>query len=156
MDTDEEVSESEAAKEEPSDDESVIGHACIARASTHASNFFNNDASDNEVPAYCFMAKASREQVSPKRQKAHAKNDFSSEDDVYAKLIRIANIQQDPLEKLEKTLRKSEGLLVEEMEKNKMLTNEHSALLSTFKDLSMLHDSIAPLTSEKMRTLTLL
>ena len=91
-----------------------------------------------------FMAKASRDQVSPKRQKALDKNALSSENIVYAKLIKMANTQQDDLESLEKTLRKSEGLLVEEMEKNQcwqksmLLFYQHSRIYPYVMILSQL------------------
>ena len=51
-------------------------------------------------------------------------------------MIKIANIQQNSLENFEKTLRKSEGLLVEEMEKNQSLTEDHFTLLSQMEELS--------------------
>ena len=91
--------------------------AGIACASSPATNLFGNPSSDDESPAYCFMAKASKEKVSSKHHKVHSSDQYSSDEDDHAKLIKIANIQQNSLEKIEKTLRKSEGLLVEEMEK---------------------------------------
>ena len=99
--------------------------AGIAWASSPATNFFGNLSSDNETPAYCFMPKASKEKVSSKHHKVHSSDQYSSDEDDHAKLIKIANIQQNSLEKIEKTLRKSEGLLVEEMEKNQSLTEEY-------------------------------
>ena len=92
----------------------MAGTAC---ASSPATNFFENPSSDDESPAYCFMAKASKEKVSSKHHKVHSSDQYSSGEDDHAKLIKIANIQQNSLEKIEKTLRKSEGLLVEEMGK---------------------------------------
>jgi len=43
------------------------------------------------------------------------------------KLVKIAKSQHDKLELLEKNLRKTEGLLVEEMEKNQKLINKRDA-----------------------------
>jgi hypothetical protein len=67
---------------------------------------------------FCFMAKALKEKVPPKHHKMYASDEFFSDDDDHAKLIKIARKQQYSLEKIEKTLRKYEGLLVEEMEKS--------------------------------------
>nr|XP_020172658.1 micronuclear linker histone polyprotein-like [Aegilops tauschii subsp. strangulata] len=55
----EESSYSEEADE--SNEDSDSGMASIAYASSHAKNFFGNPSSDDESPAYCFMAKASKE-----------------------------------------------------------------------------------------------
>ena len=85
---------------------------------------------------FCFMAKSSKEKVPPKHHKTYASDEFSSDDDDHAKLIKIAKKQQYSLEKIEKTLRKSEELLVKEMEKNQMLTEENSALESQMEELS--------------------
>ena len=76
------------------------------------------------------MAKASKEKVSSKNHKVHSSDQYSSDEDDHAKLIKIANIQQNSLEKIEKTLRKSEGLLVEEMEKNQSLNERYFTLKS--------------------------
>src|SRR3989337_2407331 len=129
MDSDEEES-SDSKEVDESDEDSDSGMAGIACASTPASNFFDNHSSDNDSPTYCFMAKASKEKVSSKHHKAHTSDQYSSDEDDHAKLIKIANIQQNSLEKIEKPLRKSEGLLVEEMEKNQSLTEKYSTLKS--------------------------
>ena len=116
MDSDEEES-SDSEEADESDEDSDSGMAGIACAFTPASSFFNNHSSDDESPAYCFMAKASKEKVSSKHHKVHSSDQYSSDEDDHAKLIKIANMQQNSIEKIEKTLWKSEGLLVEEMEK---------------------------------------
>ena len=68
--------------------------------------------------------------VSSKHHKVHSSDQYSSDEDDHAKLIKIANIQQNYLEKIEKTLRKSEVWLVEEMEKNQSWSEEYSSLKS--------------------------
>ena len=55
----------------------------------------------------------------------------------------MASTQQNVIDNLEKTIRKTEGLLVEEMKKNQVLAEEHTALSSTFEDLSIRYDSIS-------------
>ena len=55
----------------------------------------------------------------------------------YAKLVKIAKSQHDELDKLENNLRKTEGLLVEEMEKNQKLIEEQDAFSSTIDDLTV-------------------
>ena len=86
------------------------------------------------------MAKTSKDQVSAKHQKSM--NGYSLEYIAYAKLVKIAKSQQDELEMLEKNLRKTEGLLVEEMEKNQKLTKEHEAFSSSIDDLFDQYDSL--------------
>ena len=86
------------------------------------------------------MAKSSKDQVSAKHQKSI--NGYSPEYIAYAKLVKIAKSQQDELEMLERNLRKTEGLLVEEMEKNQKLIEEHDAFSSTIDDLSNRYDSL--------------
>jgi hypothetical protein len=129
MDSDEEESSDyeEVAK---SDDDSDSGMAGIACTTTPTTNFLENHSSDNESPAFCFMAKVSKEKVSSKHHKVYTSDQFSSDEDDHAKLIKIAKKQQNSLKKNEKTLRKSEGLWVEEMEKNQSLIEKHSALAS--------------------------
>ena len=107
--------------------------AINACAPTPASNFFDNNSSDDEAHAYCFMAKASKVKVPPKKQEAYASDEFSSDDDDQAMLVKIAKEQQYSLEKLEKSLRKAENFLVGEMKKNQILTNKHSALLAKLR-----------------------
>ena len=117
MDSEEEAS-SDAEEIDESEEDSDSGMVGIACGSAPASNFFENRSSDNESPEYYFMAKASKEKVSSKYHKVHSSDHYSSDEDDHAKLIKIAHIQQNSLEKIEKTLRKSEGLLIEEMKKN--------------------------------------
>ena len=69
-------------------------------------------------------------------------NGYSPEYIAYAKLVKIAKSQHDELEILEKNLRKTEGLLVEEMEKNQKLIEEHDAFSSTIDDLTTRYDSL--------------
>src|SRR3989337_409307 len=100
MDSDEEeLLDSEEADE--SDEDSDSGMAGIACASSIATNFFGNLSSNDESPAYCFMAKALKEKVSSKQHKVHSSDQYSSDEDDHAKLIKIANIQQNSLEKIE-------------------------------------------------------
>lgn len=102
------------------------GVAGLAFALTPASSsFFTNYSSEDETPAYCFMAKA------PKVSSAKANYDTSDgsayESDSrisYSKLAKIASIQQDELESMSETIKKSEDLLISEIEKSQTLTNE--------------------------------
>lgn len=89
------------------------------------------------------MATASKEKVPSKHHKVYSSDQFSSDENDHAKLIKIAKKQQNSLEKIEKTLRKSEGLLVEEMEKNQSLIEEHSSLESRMEELSNRHDFLS-------------
>src|SRR4051812_8374737 len=61
----------------------------------------------------------------------------------YAKLAKIASIQQDELDSLSKTIKKSETLLIDEIEKGQTVTNEHAALKEKFEELSSLHDLLS-------------
>src|SRR3954471_633575 len=54
----------------------------------------------------------------------------------YARLAKIASIQQGELDSLRKTIKKSETLLIDEIEKGQTLTNEHAALKEKFEELS--------------------
>src|SRR4051812_21220584 len=104
------------------------GVAGLAFASANASSsFFTNNISEDEAHAYCFMAKS---KVSSKV--IYDTSDCSYYDSdtkiSYAKLAKIASIQQDELDSLSKTIRKSEALLIDEMETGQTLTNEHAAL----------------------------
>ena len=69
--------------------------------------------------------------------------DYSTKYIAFAKLVKIAKSQQVELEKLEKNLSKTEGLLVEEMEKNQKLMEEHDAFSSTIDDLSNKYDYLS-------------
>ena len=105
------------------------------------SDYDDDASSDDEPIAFCLMAKSSKDQVSAKHQKSM--NGYSPEYIAYAKLVKIAKSQQDELEMLEKNLRKTEGLLVEEMEKNQKLMEEHDAFSSNIDDLSNKYDSLS-------------
>ena len=61
----------------------------------------------------------------------------------YNKLAKIASIQQDELKDLSETIKKSEALLIEEIEKCQTLTNEHAALKKKYDELSTRHDLIS-------------
>src|ERR1044071_5024665 len=61
----------------------------------------------------------------------------------YAKLAKIASIQQDELDSLSETIKKSETLLIDEIEKGTTLTNEHAALKEKFDELSSRHDRLS-------------
>nr|XP_020188108.1 rRNA biogenesis protein RRP36-like [Aegilops tauschii subsp. strangulata] len=100
-----------------------------------------NDSSDDEPIAFCLMAKSSKDQLSTKHQ--ISMNKYSPEYISYAKLVKIAKSQHDELEMLERNLRKTEGLLVEEMEKNQKLIEEQDAFSSTIEDLTNRYDSLA-------------
>jgi hypothetical protein len=71
------------------------------------------ESSDDEPNAFCLMAKSSKDQVQTKHRKISSD---SSESIAYIKLVKIAKSQQDELDRLERNLRKSEGLLVKEMD----------------------------------------
>src|ERR1041385_4687405 len=58
----------------------------------------------------------------------------------YAKLAKIASIQQDELDSLNKTIKKSETLLIDEIEKGQTLTIEHVSLKEKFEELSSRHE----------------
>ena len=143
MESKDETSESESEDEEP---HRSLGRgnafvACESSEKSLESDTDDDASSDDEPIAFCLMAKSSKDQVSAKHQKSM--NGYSPEYIAYAKLVKIAKSQQDELEKLEKNLRKSEGLLVEEMEKNQELTEEHDDFSSTIDDLSNRYDSLA-------------
>jgi hypothetical protein len=144
IDSEDEISEPE------SDEEEFYrgldrGNAFVAFESAEPSiqSDIDGDTSSNDEPfALCLMAKVSRDQVSSKHQKSIDLNTFSPENVAYAKLVKIAKSQQDALKRLEKNLKKLEGLLVEEMEKNQELIEEHEALFSTLNDLSNRYNSL--------------
>ena len=70
-------------------------------------------------------------------------NECSPEYISYAKLVKIAKSQHDELEMLERNLKKTEGLLVEEMEKNQKLIEEQHVVSSTIDNLTIRYDSLA-------------
>src|SRR3954471_24826250 len=117
------------------------GVAGLAFASSKASSsFFTNHNSEDETPAYCFMAKASK--VSSKSSYDTIDSSAYEADSKlsYAKLDKMASKQQDELESLSLTMQKSETLLIDEIEKGQTLTNEHAALKEKFDELFARHD----------------
>jgi hypothetical protein len=70
-------------------------------------------------------------------------NEYSPKYISYAKLVKIAKSQHDELEMLERNLRKTEGLLVEEMEKNQKLIEEQDTFASTIDHLTIRYDSLS-------------
>src|SRR3954469_12031596 len=123
-----------------SESDGVAGLAfASAYASTKASSsFFTNNSSEDETPAYCFMAKA---KVSSTKASYYTSECSSYESDSkvsYARLAKLAKLafrQQDELDSLSKTIEKSEVLLIDEIEKGQTLTNEHEALKLKFDEL---------------------
>ena len=149
MNSEDEVSgyESESGSRSGSGFESngVAGLAfASADASTKAtSSFFTNNSSEDETPAYCFMAKA---KVSSSKASYDTSECSSYESDSkmsYAKLAKLASRQQDELDSLSKTIKKSEVLLIDEIEKGQTLTNEHEALKLKFEELQSRHDLLS-------------
>src|SRR3954469_6929292 len=61
----------------------------------------------------------------------------------YAKLAKLASRQQDELDSLRKTIKKSEVLLIDEIEKGQTLTNEHESLKLKFEELPSRHDLLS-------------
>src|SRR3954469_19960950 len=124
------------------------GVAGLAFASADAStkvssSFFTNNSSEDESPAYCFMAKS---KVSTTKSNYDSSDCSSYESDAkisYGKLAKIASIQQDELDSLSRIIKKSETLLIDEMEKGQTLTNEHAALKEKFEELSSRHDLLS-------------
>ena len=120
----------EEATDTESDDEELykrIGrsNAYVAIESSkkfYESSIDDDDSSNDEQIAFCLMEKSSKDQVSTKHQRTM--NKYSPEHISYAKLVKIAKSQHDELEMLEINLRKTEGLLVEEMEKNQKLIEQ--------------------------------
>jgi hypothetical protein len=146
MNSDEEASESDGEASSRSDSGSESdGVAGLAFASTGASSsFFTNLSSEDETPAYCFMAKASKVSASKVNYDTSDGSAYESNSRVsYAKLAKIASIQQDELESLSETIQKSEVLLINEIEKSQTLTNEHAALKEKYEELSTRHDLLS-------------
>src|SRR3954471_5035183 len=112
-------------------------------SSKTSSSFFTNLSSEDESPAYCFMAKAkvssSKNSYDTSDGSAYESNSRIS----YAKLAKIASIQQDELDSLSETIQKSETLLIDEIEKGQTLTNEHTALKEKYDELSSRHDLLS-------------
>src|SRR3954463_1821180 len=125
-----------------SESDGVAGLAfASADASTKASSsFFTNNSSEDETPAYCFMAKT---KVSSSKA-SYDTSDFSSyESDSKVSYAKLASRQQDELDSLSKTIKKSEVLLIDEIEKGQTLTNEHVALKEKFDELQSRHDLLS-------------
>jgi hypothetical protein len=80
MDSDEEES-SESEEAEDSEENFDSGMASIACATKPASKTFKGTSSDDETPAFCFMAKASKEKVSSRNYSIHSSDQFSSDED---------------------------------------------------------------------------
>lgn len=71
----------------------------------------DDESCDDEPTSHCLMEKSSKDQVSSKHHKSMTK--LSSKNITYVKmLVKIANYQQDELDRLERNLKKSKGLLV--------------------------------------------
>src|ERR1041385_2157493 len=120
------------------------GVAGLAFASSkNSSSFFSNQSSEDESPAYCFMAKAkvssSKNSYDTFDGSAYESNSRIS----YAKLSKIASIQQDELDSLSETIQKSETLLIDEIEEGQTLTNEHAALKEKYDELFSRHDLLS-------------
>src|SRR3954462_5327163 len=149
MNSEDEASVSEAESDSRSgsgsESDGVAGLAfASADASTKASSsFFTNNSSEDETPAYCFMAKA---KVSSSKASYDTSECSSYESDSklsYAKLAKLASRQQDELDSLSKTIEKSEVLLIDEIEKGQTLTNEHATLKLKFDELQSRHDLLS-------------
>src|SRR3954470_19380091 len=140
-------SEAESGSRSGSGSESD-GVAGLAFASADAltkasSSFFTNNSSEDETPAYCFMAKA---KVSSSKASYDTSECSSYESDSklsYAKLAKLASRQQDELDSLSNTIKKSEVLLIDEIEKSQTLTNEHEALKLKFDEIQTRHDILS-------------
>jgi hypothetical protein len=89
MDSDKEES-SDSKEAEDSKEDCDSGMAGIAFATRPASKIFKEDSSDDKTPAFCFMAKALKEKVSSRNYSIHSSDQFSSDEDDRAKLIKIA------------------------------------------------------------------
>ena len=90
------------------------------------------------------MAKASKVSASKSSYDTFDGSTYESNTRIsYAKLAKIASIQQDELESLSKTIQKSETLLINEIEKGQTLTNEHAALKEKYEELSTRHDLLS-------------
>src|SRR3954469_12945700 len=106
-------SESESGSKSGSGSESD-GVAGLAFASSKASSsFFTNQRSEDETPAYCFMAKASKVSSKSLYDTSDSSTYESKSKLSYAKLAKIATEQQDELESLSLNMQKSETLLID-------------------------------------------
>src|ERR1044071_9480166 len=134
-------SNSRSGSDSGSESDGVAGLAFGSNKTS--SSFFTNQSSEDESPAYCFMSKA---------KVSSSKNSYDTSDGSayechsrisYAKLAKIASIQQDELDSLSETIQKSETLLIDEIEKGQTLTNEHPALKEKYDELSSRHDLLS-------------
>nr|XP_040253658.1 uncharacterized protein LOC120970920 [Aegilops tauschii subsp. strangulata] len=80
MDSDEEES-SDSKEADESDEDSDSGMAGIAYTSSPTTNFFGNSSNDDESPAYCFMAKASKEKKNALKRAKKAENERAREEE---------------------------------------------------------------------------
>ena len=86
------------------------------------------------------MAKA---KVSSSKASYDTSECSSYESDSKVSYAKLASRQQDELDSLSKTIKKSEVLLIDEIEKGQTLTNEHEALKLKFEDLQSRHDLLS-------------
>src|SRR3954470_7389624 len=148
MNSEEEASGSEAESHSRSrsgsgsESDGVVGLAFSSEdASTKASSsFFTNYSSEDETPAYCFMAKA---KVSSSQASYDTSECSSYESDSKLSYAKLASRQQDELDSLSKTIEKSKVLLIDEIEKGQTLTNAHEALKLKFDELQSRHDLLS-------------
>src|SRR3954471_19185399 len=86
------------------------------------------------------MAKA---KVSSSKASYDTSGCSSYESDSKLSYAKLASRQQDELDSLSKTIKKSEVLLIDEIEKGQTLTNEHEALKLKFEELQSRHDLLS-------------
>src|SRR4051812_48738002 len=108
MNSEDEASGSEAESNprsgSGSESDGVAGLAFASRKTS--SSFFTNQSSEDESPAYCFMAKA---KVSSSKNSYNTSDGYAYESNSrisYAKLAKISSIQQDELDSLSETIKK--------------------------------------------------
>ena len=90
------------------------------------------------------MAKASKVSSSKVNYDTSDGSAYESNSKIsYAKLAKISSIQQDELDSLSETIKKSETLLIDEIEQGQTLTNEHAALKEKFEEVSTRHDLLS-------------
>src|SRR4051812_32596826 len=90
------------------------------------------------------MAKASKVSASKSSYDTSDGSTYESNSKIsYAKLAKIASIQQDEIDSLSLTVQKFETLLTDEIEKGQTLTNEHAALKEKLEELSSRHDILS-------------
>ena len=149
MNSKEEASRSEAESASrsglgsESDGVAGIAFAPTPASKSTSSSFFTNYSSEDKTTAYCFMAKAKVSSSKVAYDTSDGSAYESSSRVSYAKLAKISSIQQDELDSLSETIKKSETLLIDEMEKGQTLSNEHAALKEKFEELSSQHDLLS-------------